>query len=99
MNPEDDSPDDVARLIRLAGRRPAVPEDVAARVRAAAHEQWQSGLRRRARARFLWTAGALAAAASIVLAIAWSLSVAGREIETGEGSREAVRLASGHSVR
>jgi ferric-dicitrate binding protein FerR (iron transport regulator) len=119
MNPEDDSPDDVASLIRLAGRRPAVPEDVAARVRAAAHEQWQSGLRRRARARFLWTAGALAAAASVVLAIAWSVfrvdapvrvdvrveSLAGpvtvgdREIETGEGGRVAVRLASGHSVR
>lgn len=115
MNPEDDSRDDVARLIRLAGRRPAVPEDVAARVRAAAHEHWQSGLRRRARVRFLWTAGTLAAAASIILAIAWSVlrvdasvrveSLAGpvtvgdREIETGEGGRVAVRLASGHSVR
>jgi ferric-dicitrate binding protein FerR (iron transport regulator) len=115
MNPEDDSPDDVASLIRLAGRRPAVPEDVAARVRAAAHEQWRSGLRRRARARSLWTAGALAAAASIVLAIAWSVlrggspvqveslagpvSVGSREIETGEGGRVALRLASGHSVR
>lgn len=77
MNREDDpSPDprdDVAALIRLAGRRPAVPEDVAARVRAAAHEHWQSGLRQRARARWLWRGAALAAAASIVLAIAWSL--------------------------
>lgn len=104
MKPEDDSPDDVARLIRLAGRRSAVPEEVAARVRAAAREHWQSGLRHRARTRFLWTAGALAAAASIVLAIAWSLlrggaPVEGREIATGEGRRVVVRLASGHSVR
>ena len=76
-NSEDDpSPeprDEVAMLIRLAGRRPAVPDDVAARVRAAAHEQWQSGLRRRARARSLWTAAGLAAAASVILAIAWSI--------------------------
>lgn len=64
--------DDVATLIRLAGRRPAVPEDVAARVRAAAHEQWQSEVRRRTRARFLRTATALAAAAVVVLTIAWS---------------------------
>lgn len=76
-NPEDDpSPeprDEVAMLIRLAGRRPAVPDDVAARVRAAAHAHWQGGLRRRARARTLWTAAALATAASVILAIAWSV--------------------------
>jgi ferric-dicitrate binding protein FerR (iron transport regulator) len=77
MKPEDDpSPDrndDVAMLIRLAGRRPAVPESVAARVRAAAHEHWRGELRNRARTRFLWTAGALATAASVILAIAWSV--------------------------
>ena len=143
MNPDDDrSPtprDDIATLIRLAGRRHAVPEEVAARVRAAAHEHWQGELRRRARARVLWTATGLAAAAALVLAIASglfraepprppaprgtmlveslvgsavardgrevrSLSVGaevpiGAEIETGEGGRVAVRLASGHSVR
>ncbi|HYO12213.1 MAG TPA: FecR family protein [Thermoanaerobaculia bacterium] len=138
-NSEDDPApeprDEVAMLIRLAGRRPAVPDDVAARVRAAAHEQWQSGLRRRARARFLWTTAGLAAVASVILAIAWSVvrvnpagppvpqvsvrveSLAGSawagdrplqagaglpvgaEVETGEGGRVAVRLASGHSVR
>jgi hypothetical protein len=138
-NPEDDPTpeprDDVAMLIRLAGRRPAVPDDVAARVRAAAHEHWQNGLRRRARARSLWTAAGLAAAASVILAIAWSVvrvdpagaplpqmsvrveSLAGpawagdrplqagaslgpgAEVETGEGGRVAVRLASRHSVR
>jgi ferric-dicitrate binding protein FerR (iron transport regulator) len=70
MKPEDD---DIALLIRLAGRRPAVPEDVTARVRAAAHEHWRNEVRSRARVRFLWTAGALAAAASVILAIAWSV--------------------------
>jgi hypothetical protein len=76
MKFEDDPPDrsdDVARLIRLAGRRPAVPEHVAARVRAAAHEHWRNEVRSRARTRFLWMAGGLAAAASVILAIAWSV--------------------------
>lgn len=77
MKPEDDrSPeqrDDIATLIRLAGRRRAVPEEVASRVRAAAHEHWQRELRRRSRARFLWTATGLAAAAALALAIASGL--------------------------
>lgn len=65
MKPEDE----IAALIRLAGRRPAVPEEVAARVRAAAHEHWREGLRRRARVRWLWTGAALAAAALVILAV------------------------------
>lgn len=132
--------DDVARLVRLAGKRPSVPRERAERVRAAAEAQWQEEVRRRARRRFVWSAAALATAASLAVAItltlipsgsgvptgsiaaisvetlsgtAWSRSGAeenrplavgdglglGSELATDGGSRAAVRLASGHSVR
>ena len=60
--------DDVATLVRLAGKRKAVPRERAERVRAAAQEQWQREVRRRARRR-LWLGG-LATAATLVLAMA-----------------------------
>jgi ferric-dicitrate binding protein FerR (iron transport regulator) len=83
MKPEDE----IAALIRLAGRRPGVPEEVAARVRAATHEHWREGLRRRARARFLWTGAALAAAALVILAIAFRV-----DTSTPPVPRELVRI-------
>jgi ferric-dicitrate binding protein FerR (iron transport regulator) len=54
--------DPIAALLQLAGRRPAVPADVTARVREAVREEWEQRTRRRARMRF-----ALAAAAVVVL--------------------------------
>jgi ferric-dicitrate binding protein FerR (iron transport regulator) len=61
-----DENDRIAALIQMAGKRPAVPADVAARVRAAVHEEWErSAGRRRTRTRL-----AAAAAAVIVLAAA-----------------------------
>ena len=58
-----DHGDDVATLIRLAGQRPAVPEERIERARPAARTTWQQETRRRSRARYLWGAAALAAAA------------------------------------
>ena len=144
MNEDRENPmgdrDDVARLVRLAGKRRSVPRERAERVRAAAEAQWQEEVRRRARRRFVWSAAALATAASLAVAItltlvpfgsgvptgsdaailvealsgpAWSRSSADgdrplevgdilrpeSELATAEGSRAAIRLASGHSVR
>lgn len=64
-NPNDDA---VAALLRLAGRRPAVPDDAARRVREAVHEEWQEIARRRTRTRWLG-----AAAAAVVLVTSGAL--------------------------
>jgi ferric-dicitrate binding protein FerR (iron transport regulator) len=64
-----DERDDIAALVRLAGRRRTVPRDRANRVRAAAWTQWNHEVRRRSRNRYIWTAAVLAVAASVVLVI------------------------------
>jgi ferric-dicitrate binding protein FerR (iron transport regulator) len=73
-DPQDDSPtpseETLARLLRLSGPRPAVPELRTSRVREAAHTQWRRTVKSRERRRGLfWLAGALAAAALLALAI------------------------------
>jgi len=66
--------DDVASLLRLAGKRDAVPPERAARIRTAARAQWKEGVRRRTHRRYLYGAAGLAAAASLVLAVSlWML--------------------------
>ncbi len=63
----------VARLIRLAGQRPTVPEADAAMVKAAARAQWQwTVASERRRGRFVRGAGALLAAAAAIVAIVGS---------------------------
>jgi len=63
----DDLRDDtVERLIKLAGPRPAIPADVAARVKANVHNQWRAEVDARSRSRFIW---ALPLAAAIATAI------------------------------
>ena len=67
-DPNDDST--VRDLLRRAGRRPAVPDAIAAQVKAAAEAQWEwtvRGEQRRRRGRA--TGAALALAAGLVLAI------------------------------
>lgn len=64
--------DEVGELIRLAGRRPAVPPEAMARVRAATHEHWRRELRQRGRVRSLWVS-VLAAAAALALVIGWQV--------------------------
>jgi len=57
------SDDAIAALVRLAGRRPPVPEEVAARVRAAVHDEWMETMGRRKRTRWIGSAAAVAAVA------------------------------------
>lgn len=61
------SDDAIAALVRLAGRRPPVPEDAAARVRNAVHDEWLQTIGRRNRTRWIASAAAVAAAAVIVV--------------------------------
>jgi ferric-dicitrate binding protein FerR (iron transport regulator) len=68
--------DPVARLVRLAGARPPVPAERAARVEARVRESWQAGVASRRRVRWVsWGVG-LAAAAALVLALGagWRLA-------------------------
>lgn len=55
------SDDAIAALVRLAGRRPPVPEDAALRVRAAVHDEWLEAMGRRRRSRWIGSAAAVAA--------------------------------------
>ncbi len=64
----EDEGDDVARLLRVAGKRPPMPPERVERVRAAALLQWQEVLRRSPSRRYAWAA-ALAAAAGLVILI------------------------------
>jgi hypothetical protein len=61
--------DDVATLVRFAGKRPAVPAERTVRVRAAAQAEWRQELQRRSRQRHLWIAAAAVAATCGALAI------------------------------
>jgi FecR protein len=70
--------DTTARLLHLAGPRPDVPAERAARVREAVHERWQIGTRRR-RARRAVLAAALAATAAVVVLL----------VRLGPGAEEA----------
>ena len=42
-----DSDDAIAALVRLAGRRPPVAQEMARRVRDAVHDEWMETIRRR----------------------------------------------------
>ncbi|HJQ99193.1 MAG TPA: FecR family protein [Candidatus Polarisedimenticolaceae bacterium] len=66
-------PDDIAALIRIAGRRPGVPEDRTARVKASVREHWLRETSARKSRRRAWAAAALAAAA--VMTVALSIEV------------------------
>lgn len=57
------SDDAIAALVRLAGRRPPVPEDAARRVREAVREEWLETIGRRRRTRWIGSAAVVAAAA------------------------------------
>ncbi len=72
--------DDVATLMRLAGKRQAVPRERHERVRAAAEAQWQHEVRRRSRRRTTWIGVGLAAAASLMLAITIQVLTVGNGI-------------------
>src|SRR5262245_46948932 len=59
--------DEVGELIRAAGRRPAVPNDRAQRVKSAAHAHWSLQVARSRRRRYVLYTAALGAAAALAL--------------------------------
>lgn len=63
------SDDAIAALVRLAGRRPPVPEDAARRVREAVHDEWMETISRRRRTRWIGSAAAVAAAAVTIVVL------------------------------
>src|SRR5436190_1443620 len=63
------SDDAIAALVRLAGRRPPVPEDAARRVREAVHDEWMQTISRRRRTRWIGSAAAVAAAAAMIVVL------------------------------
>jgi ferric-dicitrate binding protein FerR (iron transport regulator) len=63
------SDDAIAALVRLAGRRPPVPEDAARRVREAVHDEWMQTISRRRRTRWIGSAAAVAAAVVTVVVL------------------------------
>ena len=99
MNEDHEHPtgdrDDVAKLVRLAGKRRSVPRERAERVRAAAQAQWQEEVRRRSRRRYAWTAAALATAASLVLALTLTFLPPGSDVPTGSHATILVEALAG----
>jgi ferric-dicitrate binding protein FerR (iron transport regulator) len=65
----EESEDAMAQMLRLAGPRPEVAPERAARVRAAVHAAWRGNRRRTIRTKILAGAACVAAAALIVLAV------------------------------
>jgi ferric-dicitrate binding protein FerR (iron transport regulator) len=63
------SDDAIAALVRLAGRRPPVPEDAARRVREAVHDEWMQTIARRRRTRWIGSAAAVAAAVVMIVVL------------------------------
>ena len=53
------SDDAIGALVRLAGRRPQVPEDAMARVREAVHAEWMETMGRRNRMRWIGSVAAV----------------------------------------
>ncbi|HYK06075.1 MAG TPA: FecR family protein [Thermoanaerobaculia bacterium] len=74
MNEEND--DTVAKLVRMAGRRPQMDPERIARVREAVHDEWQRGLTRKRR----WRYG-MAAAAAIAATVAGAVLLLRPEVE------------------
>jgi ferric-dicitrate binding protein FerR (iron transport regulator) len=67
----------IARLLRFAGPRLAVPDERAMRVKAAVHVEWEDSIRARQRRRaYLWAGTGLAAAAVLALAVGLTLRFA-----------------------
>lgn len=103
MNPNHphEESDPLARLLAQAGPRARPPEAIEARVRAAAQEAWQDGLRRQRRLR--WT-GWLAAAAltAVAVTVGWRITrddaAAETQVATLALSRGAVHIASSNAA-
>lgn len=85
LEPWMDADEDAAvRLLRLAGARPPVPADRAARVRAAVHVSWRAGTRRRTALRRTVHASVFVAAAAVLALMARFHPADRRAIPSGE---------------
>ena len=73
-----------ARLLRLAGPRPSAPDARAARVRAAVHQHWQAGNRRRTFRRRAWPEPSSLATAALVFLVARAILTDRRGMPIGE---------------
>ncbi len=89
--------DDIRTLVRLAGQRPPVPEEHIARAREAARSTWRQEVRRRSRGRYLWGGAALAAAASIILFVSYSLPPGGSSERAGLGGCGPIEVVAGQA--
>ena len=61
------SPEEIARLLREAGPRAEAPDEVGRRVREAVHAHWRRSVAARRRRRAWWVAGAAAAVAAALI--------------------------------
>jgi hypothetical protein len=82
--------DEVESLFRLAGRRPGLPEEEVAPIRAAAHAAWSRAVRRRARRR-----AGIAAALAAALLLALGLAFRGRLVPQPRSPLGEVEMESG----
>jgi ferric-dicitrate binding protein FerR (iron transport regulator) len=80
----DAAEDAAVRLLRLAGARPPVPADRAARVRAAVHVSWRAGTRRRTALRRVVLASVFLAGAAALALVARFYPVDRRATSPGE---------------
>ncbi len=89
--------DGIGTLVRLASQRPPVPEEHIARAREAARSVWRQKVRRRSLGRYFWAGAALAAAASIILFVSYSLPPAGRATRAGLGGCGPIEVVAGEA--
>jgi hypothetical protein len=68
--PEDEQEELVRRLLRLSGGRPAVPSEVADRVRESVHSHWKQSVRARSRKRFAFIFTTAIAACLLIFLLA-----------------------------
>jgi ferric-dicitrate binding protein FerR (iron transport regulator) len=95
-----DENEKIEKLLRTAGPRPKVSDDVKARVRASVHDEWQQEVTRRRRVRLLGGAGLAAAAALAGVlflnpATPTAPPVTGTVVETAPGSMRSMEWGSG----
>ncbi len=89
--------DDLARLIRLAGERTPLPEERVERAREEARRVWQREIRRRVAWREIRGGAALAAAASLVVAIAYWLTLREGVPTAGVGGMGPIEVVVGEA--
>lgn len=91
---ENDSTDDVGRLIRIAGQ-PQMPAERLRRAKVAAHATWERQARRRRRAVFAGRIAILAAAASVALLLAVAVMRGPGSAPPGPAGSMKVELVAG----